>query len=302
MIDFTTTARVGCAPEPAWVHGAADEPAIQVHRNDEHTFVLRQSKRTSFEGPFLYLLFGNLRALLLDTGATADPGRFPVRETVDRVIEEWLGANPREGYELVVAHTHSHRDHRSGDPQFAGRPDTVVVGPTLPDVTTYFGFTSWPDEEVQLDLGGRVIDILGIPGHHAASVACYDPWTGMLLTGDTVYPGRLYVVDQPAYADSLDRLVSFAAARDVTGVYGCHIEMTRTPGVDYPLGCTFQPDEPPLRMEPERLLAVRDQARTATKPGPYVHDDFVLWHRAQFRLMASHLWRRILTRLRSPRR
>jgi hydroxyacylglutathione hydrolase len=297
VIDFTSNVPVGSAPEPVWVHGAADEPAIQVHLNDEHTFVLRQSKRTSFEGPFLYLLFGNERALLLDTGATADPAKFPVQETVDGLIEEWLRANPRESYELVVAHTHSHRDHRSGDPQFADRADTVVVGTALADVTTYFGFTSWPDEEVKLDLGGRVLDIIGIPGHHETSLGSYDPWTGMLLTGDTVYPGRLYVFDQPAYADSLDRLVSFAAARDVTGVYGCHIEMTRTPGVDYPLGCTFQPDEPPLRMDPERLLAVRDQARMATKPGPYVNDDFVLWHRAQARLMVSHLWRRMRSRL-----
>ena len=44
---------------------------------------------------------------------------------------------------------------------------------------------------------------------------------------------------------------------------GCHIEMTRTPGRDYPIGTTYQPDEPPLQMAPDRLLAVRDGARAA---------------------------------------
>lgn len=39
---------------------------------------------------FLYLLFGNDRALLLDTGATADPERFPLRHTIDRLVAIWL--------------------------------------------------------------------------------------------------------------------------------------------------------------------------------------------------------------------
>ncbi len=46
------------------------EPPIQVHAYDPHTYVLRQSKATNYEAPFLYLLFGNERAILLDTGAT----------------------------------------------------------------------------------------------------------------------------------------------------------------------------------------------------------------------------------------
>ncbi len=44
-----------------------------MHLFDAHTFILRQSKTVNFEAPFLFLLCGNERALLLDTGATADP-------------------------------------------------------------------------------------------------------------------------------------------------------------------------------------------------------------------------------------
>ncbi len=53
---------------------------------------------------------------------------FPLRQTVDGLIDGWLAENPREGYELVVAHTHAHGDHVAGDGQFAGRPLTTVVG------------------------------------------------------------------------------------------------------------------------------------------------------------------------------
>jgi len=32
---------------------------------------------------------------------------------------------------------------------------------------------------------------LAAPGHHPAAVTYYDRYSGILLTGDTVYPGRL---------------------------------------------------------------------------------------------------------------
>jgi hypothetical protein len=144
-----------------WNHGTPGrrgngEPKIQVHYYDEHTVILRQSKSVSYEAPFLYLLFGNDRALLLDTGATADPERFPLREKVDRLVAVWLAKYPREGYELVVAHTHGHGDHVAADGQFAGRAGTTVVAKDVDAVRLFFGFgDGWPDRSVSFDLGGR---------------------------------------------------------------------------------------------------------------------------------------------------
>ena len=284
MIDFTAGTPVPVNLDVRWIHGSRSargsaDPKIQVHACDPHTFVLRQSKAVHYEAPFLYLFFGNDRALLLDTGATRDPGAFPLRETVDGILHDWLGGNPRDSYELVVAHTHGHGDHIAGDSQFAGRPDTVMVPGDVASVRSFLQITDWPEQIVQLDLGGRVLDVTGIPGHHVASIVVYDPWTGFLVTGDTVYPGRLFARDMPVFAVSMDRLVAFAAARQVTHVMGCHIEMTRTPGRDYPIGSRYQPDEPPLQMTVEQLAAIRDAAESvASRPGAHVFDDFIIFN------------------------
>lgn len=225
----------------------------------------------------MYLLFGRDRVLLIDTGATADPSSFPLRTTVDQVVAAWLEDHPRDGYEMVIAHTHAHGDHTAGDGQFADRDLTTVVGGDLDDVRSFFGFADWPDQVVSFDLGDRVVELIGVPGHHPTSVALYDPWTGFLLTGDTVYPGRIYGHDMAALAPSMDRLVDFAEARPVTHVLGCHVEMSATAGWDYPMGAKSQPDEPPLQMTMEQLLQVRDAVHDASeKPGVYVHDDFVI--------------------------
>lgn len=281
-IDFVTAApTAGTFPE-RWIHGARSgrtpvEPT-QVHAYDPHTVLLRQSKHVTFEAPFLYLFFGNDRALLMDTGAVKDPARAPVRETVDKLIDGWLAEHPRDGYQLVVAHTHAHGDHIAGDGQFADRPDTTVVGTDLGSVQAFFGFTDWPGQVVEFDLGGRVLEVSGCPGHHATSVAVYDPWTGFLLTGDTVYPGRLYAFDFPTFVASIEHLVEFASARPVTHVMGCHIEMRGTPRRDYPLGARYQPDEPPLQMSTAQLVAVRDAARAvADRPGVHRYDDFIIY-------------------------
>jgi hydroxyacylglutathione hydrolase len=87
-----------------------------------------------------------------------------------------------------------------------------------------------------------------------------DSLTGWLLTGDTVYPGRMYVYDFPAFQDSLERLVEWAERWDVEHVMGCHVEMTSTPGAKLPDRCTDQPDEPPLKKSMAQLVAVRDAA------------------------------------------
>jgi hydroxyacylglutathione hydrolase len=250
-----------------WIHGHRrgipdSDPALQVRAIDQATYVIRQSKAVTFEAPFLYLLIGSERALLLDTGAVRSAEVCPVR----RCVEELLPA----GLPLVVAHTHGHGDHVSGDEQLADRPATTVVGHDVAAVVAAWGFTRWPDEVVSFDLGGRTLEATGIPGHHESSIAVFDPRTGALLTGDSAYRGRLYAPDADVFAASTERLVAFAEQRRVTQVLGCHIELGAD-GREYPTGTRYQPDEAPLPMSMDDLVEIRDGVRAAGgRPG--VHD------------------------------
>lgn len=227
------------------------------------TVQLRQPKSSHWEAPFLFLLFGRERALLIDTGATSDEQVFPLRAAVDALTDAWLRRNPvvfTRPYPLVVAHSHAHRDHIAGDALLAGRPATTVVGATPAQVIAFFGFRSWPDETVAFELGRRTVDVIGGPGHEPSAVAFFDRATGILFTGDTVLPGHLYVRDLPQYAATIERLQRFrdAPPAPVRELRGAHIEMSATPGVVYPPGTLDQPDELPLALPPRILDRVRD--------------------------------------------
>jgi glyoxylase-like metal-dependent hydrolase (beta-lactamase superfamily II) len=146
------------------------------------------------------------------------------------------------------------------------------------DVIGFFGFQNWPLDPVQFDLGGRSIDVIGIPGHHATHIALFDAQTGILFTGDTLYPGRLYISNFPEYLMSIQRLVDFTAARSVCWVLGTHIEMSNTPGDDYAFGADFHPDEHPLQLTRDHLLELN--AAVIGMQGDReieVHDDFIVY-------------------------
>ena len=234
---------------------------------DADTVQLRQPKTSHWEAPFLFLLFGRDRALLIDTGATSDEEVFPLRGTVDRLTEEWLRRNPvvfHRPYALIVAHSHAHRDHIAGDELFATRPATTLVGATPAQVIAFFGFRAWPDETVTLDLGRRSVEVIGGPGHEPSAVAFFDPGSGILFTGDTVLPGNLYVRDRTQFRATIERLIRFrdAAHSPVRELRGAHVEMSATPGVLYPPGTIDQPDELPLALPPsilERILSALDE-------------------------------------------
>jgi glyoxylase-like metal-dependent hydrolase (beta-lactamase superfamily II) len=266
-----------CAGElPAmWPDGTdCAAPSMFVHAYDDDTVILRQSLCTSFEGPFLFMLFGADRVLLLDTG----DGGIPVDDVVYGIVEDWLAANGRAAIELLVVNTHGHGDHVAGNPLFVGQPDTTVVGYTVQAVSDFFGIGNWPEQTVEVDLGGRVLDLVPIPGHQSAHVALFDRQTGLLLTGDTLYPGRLYIEDFPTYVASIHRLVDFVGAREVCRVLGTHIEMTNTPGMDFPFGADEHPDEHPLELGIEHLLELRDAVDAmGDSPQIEVHDDFIVY-------------------------
>jgi glyoxylase-like metal-dependent hydrolase (beta-lactamase superfamily II) len=181
-----------------WNEGSKDcvknpQPPLQVHRYNAQTFILRESLCATYEAPFIYLLIGKTKALLIDTGAVADAKTMPLAQTVISLL-----ANEGSKLPLMVAHTHGHLDHRSGDDQFLALPDVEVVPTDLGSVKSRLGIADWPNGIGQIDLGDRVIDVIPTPGHYASHVAYYDRQTGLFFSGDFLLPGRLLIQDTEA--------------------------------------------------------------------------------------------------------
>lgn len=268
--------RTGALPRSWQVSGpqCTGNPQFQVHEYNPDFYILRESGCSNYEKPFLYLLFGKEKAFLLDTGA----GKTDVAQVVKSQIDRWLAQNKREGIALIVAHTHAHRDHISGDADSKALPNTTVVEPKLTAVQDFFGFRNWPNEAAAYDLGERILDIIPIPGHEASSIAVYDRQTGILFTGDTLYPGRLYVQDAAAFTLSIQRLVDFTRGKIVTHLLGNHIEQTRTAYLDYPIGTVYQPDEHSLELGRAHLLELNQALRDLNgKMERLAFRDFTIW-------------------------
>ena len=264
-----------------WIHGSENcednvDPPIQIVRYNSNTWIFRQNKCTNYEAPFMFLFFGKKKALLMDTGASEEENIFPLYETVKQIIGEWSEKNGE--VELIVAHTHKHGDHYSGDGQFKGKPNTTVIGLEVEDLQESFKITNWPEEIVDYDLGNRMMKIIPIPGHQTSSIAVYDTSTKILLTGDTFYPGRLYVKDWSAFKMSIERLLKFTDNNEISTILGNHIEMTQTPGVDYPIGTIYQPNESQL---PLNVIELKELSSALTKlrdkPTKEVHDRFIIY-------------------------
>lgn len=257
----------------AWISGGPDCLAVpdwQVHEYNASFYILRESGCINYEKPFLYLIFGRDRALLVDTGA----GDANTAAFVERLLAR------RGKVPLVVAHSHGHGDHVAGDAAFQKMDGVTFVAATVEAEQQAFGIAKWPQDVGGIDLGDRVIDVIPIPGHHPAHVAYYDRRTGILLTGDHLYPGRLYVSDFAAYEASTRRLVDFTATRPVAQILGCHIEQSATPFVGYPIGTKYQPHEHPLELGRAHLVELLSGLEAMeAKPVRAFYRDFTIWPR-----------------------
>jgi glyoxylase-like metal-dependent hydrolase (beta-lactamase superfamily II) len=252
----------------------AEVPDWQVHEYNPDFYILRESGCTNYEKPFLFLIFGKDKVLLQDTGA----GKPDTYDEVTKVIHAWLDRNRRAAIPLLVVHSHSHDDHVAGDAGFRNKPGVKLVPATVADIQSAAHIATWPTDLGSIDLGGRIIDVIPIPGHDIASISLYDRRTGVLLTGDSLYPGRLYVVDFPAFVASTQRLVDFTAGKIVTQILGNHIEQMRAPYKDYVVGTSYQPDEHSLELGRGELLELNDALKRLNgTPARVAYRDFTIW-------------------------
>jgi glyoxylase-like metal-dependent hydrolase (beta-lactamase superfamily II) len=84
--------------------------------------------------------------------------------------------------------------------------------------------TTLLDDGDEIDLGGRVLQVMHTPGHSPDSICLLDERNGLLFGGDTINTGPIYAhtddADVAAFARSTRRLAGIRAAVD--RVFVCH--------------------------------------------------------------------------------
>ena len=122
----------GSLAEP-WLTGGPNcltVPDWQVHEYNEDFYILRQSGCINPEKPFLYLIFGENKALLEDTGVPRDTDKsiIPTAPVIMDLMAKWAKRKNHAPVSLVVIHSHSHGDHTAADPQFQADAGRAVRG------------------------------------------------------------------------------------------------------------------------------------------------------------------------------
>ncbi len=174
-----------------------------------------------------YLILGRNRAALFDTGLGI--GNM-------RTVVTALTALP-----IVVINSHTHDDHVGDNWQFrtilgmdtpftrANAQGSVadaqgeltpgsICGHLPPGfdpkqyATRPFRITRWIHDGDTVDLGGRVLRILSTPGHTPDSICLIDEAAGLLWTGDTYYPGPIWLYRPETDLDAYERSVTRLAA------------------------------------------------------------------------------------------
>lgn len=234
------------------------------------THIFRQNKCSHYEAPFVYLFVGANKALLIDTGATEESGVLLLQ------LVRSITSAP-----LIVVHTHRHGDHKGGDGAFKTAENTEFIRIGITGVLNFLGLDAWPDDPVGLDLGDRMIELISTPGHTDDHVIFYDTMSQILLTGDMIYPGNLYVDKWPAYVDSIGRILAWMENKPVSHVLGAHVEVPTTPGQPSAVGKDAKPYKAPLALELADIEVLYDAVSVQETPQPIAVGKFVVLPRAR---------------------
>jgi len=198
-----------------------------VEKLDERTFAIGEPRY--YQGNYTYLIIGEKRALMFDSGS----GMRDIRPVVASLTK----------LPVTVLPSHLHFDHLGGVNAFdhvamIDLPQTrndVVDGVFKPGRYEFLGMfdgrtaptfevKEWISPGSTIDLGGRSLTALAVPGHTSQSVALVDVQARQLFAGDLIYPTMVYAflpdASLSAYRETTRRLL--ASLPENTTIWSAH--------------------------------------------------------------------------------
>ncbi len=186
-----------------------------------------------------YLITGARQALLFDTGMgigdlrrlTSELSKLPITVLNSHTHFDHVGGNWQFDHVLGMDTAFTRQSAKgSRDAAQADIAPSQICGP-LPagfDPKTYetraWQIQAYKHDGDRIDLGGRTLEIIATPGHTPDGICLLDRAHKLLFTGDTYYPGNIWLhapeTDLQAYGDSVRRLA--ALAPEVQTVLGAH--------------------------------------------------------------------------------
>jgi len=225
---------------------AVSDPWFEVYKVGPAVLAIYEPHQ--FEETISYLIVGNSRALLFDTGmgigdlkkVTSELTRLPVVVLNSHTHNDHVGDNWQFDtiYGMDTDFTRKNAQGSREDAQAELAPGQVCG--ELPkgfDPKTYvtrpWKITSYVHNGDRIDLGGRSLEVIATPGHTPDALSLLDRSGGLLFTGDTYYPAPIWLyrpeTDLEAYGVSIRRLA--ALAPQIKMVLGAHNIPVASPSV-----------------------------------------------------------------------
>jgi len=219
---------------------------FEVYKPADGVFAIYEPHQS--EETISYLILGRRSALLFDTGmgiadlrkVTSELTRLPIAVLNSHTHADHVGANWQ--FETVYGmDTDFTRANARGsrDAAQAEIAPSEICGQLPPgfDPKTYatrpWKIAAFKHSGDRIDLGGRTLEIIATPGHTPDAICLFDRANGLLFTGDTYYPGQIWLhapeTDLAAYDASIRRLA--ALAPEVKIVLGAHNAPVSPPSV-----------------------------------------------------------------------
>ena len=163
-----------------------------------------------------FLFCGESKAALIDSGMT----------TVDaKNIAGRLTHLP-----LIIINTHADRDHIAGNPAFEECYMSADEEENYRENGGEGRIIPIKEGDV-IDLGGRPLSIIDIPGHTPGSIAILDEKNRVLVSGDSVQDSNIFMFGKKRnmgkYIESLKHLQTFDGTYDE--IYPMHGTFPKTP-------------------------------------------------------------------------